>query len=147
MTVLFSTGLLAHTAVTGSKKAALDGGFLYYFSGPVPASADDAIDGSSVMLAKFSGAGDGVTGLTFEATAADGVLTKTAAQAWQSSAAATGTATFARFCDSADAGTAASTTAKRVQNTLGTTSASDAQLVSTSITAAQSLDVPLYQLS
>jgi hypothetical protein len=147
MTVQFSTGLLAHLAVADDMKAGLDGGFVHYFSGPVPASPDDAVDGTSVELAKFSGGGDGVTGLTFEATAADGVLTKTAAQAWQSTAAATGTATFFRFCDGADAGTAASTTAKRIQGTLGTTSASDSQLVSTSITAAQSLDIDLFQLN
>lgn len=146
MTVLFSTGLLAHNAVTGSKKAALDGGFVYYFSGPVPATADDAVDGATVMLAKFSLNGAGATGLTFEATATDGVLTKTAAEAWQSTAAATGTATFFRFCDSADTGTTASTTAKRVQGTLGTTIASDAQLASTSITASQALDINLFQL-
>lgn len=147
MTVQFSTGLLAHSAVTGSLKAGLDAGFLYYFSGPVPADADAAVDGSTVLLAKFTESGDGTTGLTFEATATDGVLTKTAAEAWQSTAAATGTATFFRFCQAGDAGTAASTTNKRVQGTLGTTIASDAQLVSTSITSAQSLNVDLFQLN
>ncbi|MES2347026.1 MAG: hypothetical protein V4641_05580 [Pseudomonadota bacterium] len=147
MTVQFSTGLLTHNAVTGSKKAALDGGFLFYFSGPVPASADAAVDGTTVMLAKISLTG-GATGLTFEATAPGGILSKTAAEAWQcTSAAATGTATFFRFCDSADAGTALSTTAKRIQGTLGTTMASDGQLVSTAITAGQALDVPLFQVS
>ena len=147
MTVLYSTGLLAQIAVTGSEKAALDGGFIKYFSGPVPAAADDAIDGSSVVLATFTESHDGTTGLTFEATAADGVLTKTAAEAWESIAAATGTATFFRFYDSADDGATSSTTAKRVQGTLGTTSASDAQLVSTSITSGQTLDIPLFQLN
>lgn len=146
MTVQYSTGLKAAIAVSDDMKATLDGGFIFYFSGPVPASADDAVDGSTVMLAKFSVGGDGTTGLTFEATATDGVLTKTAAEAWESTAAATGTATFFRHCAAADAGTAISTTAPRVQGTLGTTSASDAQLVSTSITASQSLSIDLYQL-
>lgn len=145
MTVLYSTGLSAHLAVTGSKKAALDGGRLRYFSGPVPASADAAIDGSSVLLAEFTVGHDGATGLTFEGTATDGVLTKTAAEAWQSVAAATGTATFFRFSASGDAGTANSTTAKRIQGTLGTTAAADAQLSSVTITSGDSLSVDIFQ--
>lgn len=145
MTILYSTGLSAHLAVTGSKKAALDGGRLRYFSGPVPASADDAIDASSVLLAEFTVGGDGATGLTFEAAATDGVLTKTAAEAWQAAAVATGTATFLRFCDSTDAGTATSTTAKRIQATIGTTAAADAQLNSTAITSGDPLTVDIFQ--
>jgi hypothetical protein len=146
MTVQYSTGLSAHLAVTGSKKTALDNGFLYYFSGPVPATADAAIDGSSVMLAKFTANADGATGLTFEATAAGGVLTKTAAQVWKSTVAATGTATFFRFADSTDAGASTlSTTAKRIQGTLGTTAASDAQITSTALTAAASITVDMFQ--
>lgn len=145
MTVQYSTGLNAHLAVTGSKKAALDGGFLRYFSGPVPASADAAVDGSSVMLAEFTESDDGSTGLTFEAAAADGVLTKTASESWASTVAATGTATFFRFSDSADAGTALSTTAKRIQGTLGTTAASDAQIATTSLTASTTINVDIFQ--
>lgn len=145
MTVQYSTGLNAHLAVTGSKKAALDSGFLRYFSGPVPATADAAIDGSSVVLAKFSVDDDGTTGLTFEAAAADGVLTKTAAQAWKSTVLATGTATFFRFAEAADAGVALSTTAKRVQGTLGTTAASDAQITTVALTTGASLTVDIFQ--
>lgn len=145
MTVQYSTGLSAHIAVTGSKKAALDGGFLQYFSGPVPASADAATDASSAMLAKFTNADDGFTGLTFEGTAADGVLTKAAAEAWKSTVAVNGEATFFRFTDSADDGTSASTSAKRIQGTLGTTAASDAQIVTTALTAAAVITVDIFQ--
>lgn len=143
---LKSTGLANHLAVTGSLKDALDSGFLYLFSGPVPTSADAAIDGSSVMLAKVSVGGDGTTGLTFESTAAGGVLTKTAAEAWSSTIAATGTATFFRFCESGDAGTGASTTAKRVQGTVGTTVASDGVLTSTSLTSGNTQTISLFQI-
>lgn len=145
MTVLYSTGLNAHLAVTGSKKAALDGGFLYYYSGPVPASADDPIDAASTMLAKFSVNADGLTGLTFEGAAADGVLSKSAAEAWKSVVAATGNASFFRFCDAGDAGTAASATAKRIQGTLGTTAASDAQITTTALVTGATLNVDLFQ--
>lgn len=143
---LKSTGLANHLAVTGSLKDALDDGFLYLFSGPVPASADAAIDGSSVMLAEISVDGDGSTGLTFEATASGGVLTKTAAESWSSTIAATGTATFFRFCESGDAGTALSTTAKRVQGTVGTTVASDGVLTSTSLTSGNTQTISLFQI-
>lgn len=145
MTVQYSTGLNAHLAVTGSKKAALDAGFLYYYSGPVPATADAVLDGSSVMLAKFTKNHDGTTGLTFEGTAADGVLTKTAAEVWESVVAATGVATFFRFVDSTNAPATASTTSKRIQGTLGTTGASDAQITTTSLTAAATISVDIFQ--
>lgn len=144
---LKSTGLATHLAVTGSLKAALDSGFLFLFSGPVPASADAAIDGSSVMLAKLTVGGDGSTGLTFSATAAGGVLVKTSSEAWSATIAATGTATFYRFCEAGDAGTALSTTAKRVQGTVGTTIASDGVLVSTALVAGQMQNVSIFQIS
>jgi hypothetical protein len=141
-----STALGNYVAVTGSLKAALDSGFIFLFSGPVPASADDAVDGTTVSLVKISVGGDGTTGLTFEATATGGVLTKTAAEAWKGTIATTGTATFFRFCEAGDAGTATSTTAKRVQGTVGTTVASDIVLASTSLTATQEQDLNLFQI-
>lgn len=143
----YSTGLLAHIAVTGSKKAALDGGRLRYFSGPVPASPDAAIDGSSVLIAEFTESHDGATGLTFEATATDGILKKTEAEAWQSIVAASGTATFFRFSEDGDDGESLSTTAIRMQGTLGTTIASDAQLTSVTFTLGQQIDAQIFQES
>src|ERR1700743_1720013 len=132
---LKSTGLANHVAVTGSLKDGLDGGFLMLFSGPVLASADAAIDGSSVLLCKISVGGDGTTGLTFDGTATGGVLTKTAAETWEGTNAATGTATFWRFCEAGDAGTALSTTALRLQGTIGTSVASEMVLVSAALTS------------
>lgn len=143
---LKSTGLASHVAVTGSLKDALDAGFLYLFSGPVPASADAAIDGSSVLLAKISVGGDGTTGLTFAATSTDGVLTKTGAETWEGTVAATGTATFWRFCEAGDAGTAASTTAKRLQGTVGTTVASELILVSAALTSGNNQTISVFQV-
>jgi hypothetical protein len=143
---LKSTGLATFLAVTGSLKSALDNGFLYLFSGPVPASADDAIDGTSVMLAKVSIGSGGTVGLTFDPTAPGGVLTKTDAEVWSSTIAATGTATFYRFCEAADNGQTASTTYKRVQGTVGTTVASDGVLNSVALTAGNTQNISLFQI-
>lgn len=107
--------------LAAAAKTELDGGKLHIFSGPVPTSAQDAIDGSSVLLATITLSGDGSTGLTFD-TPTTGTLNKAAAETWTCLGAdvTTGTAAFFRFCESGDAGTGSSTTASRVQGTVGT---------------------------
>ncbi len=146
MSALKSTGLANYLAVTGSLRAAMTAGFLYIYSGPVPASADDAIDGSSVELAKITVADDGTTGLSFEATATAGVLTKTAAEAWSGTVEATGTATFMRFVDSGDAPATSSTTSKRLQDTVGTSALNGLVLTSASLVAADVQTINLFQI-
>lgn len=116
MSAIKSTGLAAALAVTGSLKAALDGSLIYIYDGTVPATADEAITNN--LLMKISVADDGTTGLTFEATAADGVLTKTEAEVWKGTASAAGTATFFRMAPSDPS--AASTTDVRLQGSVGT---------------------------
>lgn len=106
-------------------KTALDGGKLYYFAGPVPATANTALNmvSSHTRVAELSLAG-GAPGLTF-ATATAGVLNKTAAEAWSGlvafsgaqSAETTLTPTFWRFCPAGDNGQGTGT--KRLQGTLG----------------------------
>lgn len=145
MSVSKSTALANHLAVTGSLKAGLDNGLLYIFSGPVPSSADDAIDGSSVLLATISVGGAG-TGLTFAAEATNGVLTKTASESWQGTIAASGTATFARFCESGDSGTATTTTARRLQFTVGTDATAGLVLSSVSLVQGNTQAVNTFQL-
>lgn len=109
-------------------KAALDGGRLYYFAGPVPTNANAALDMTNLHteLAVISLSG-GATGLTF-ATATTAVLNKTAAEAWSGLVAFNGKdaalttlpPTFWRFCPSGDNGRTAGTgTTKRIQGTLG----------------------------
>lgn len=142
MTALKSTGLAKHLAITGSLKAALDGGFIFIYSGTVPATADAVIAGS--LLAKISVGGDGTTGLTFSGTADDGVLTKTAAEAWNGNVSTTGTATFFRFA-AADP-SAASTTDKRLQGTVGTTVLSDIVLTSTALVSGNTQALNLFQI-
>lgn len=121
MSAIKSTGLAAHIAVTGSLKAALDSGKIYIYGGTVPATADEAI--SNTLLMTITKDGDGATGLTFESAATNGVLTKTAAEVWSGAAVAAGTATFFRMA--ATAPTAASTTDKRIQGTVGTSALDD----------------------
>lgn len=144
---LKSTGLATHLAITGSIKSALDNGILYLFSGPVPLSADAAIDGASSMLAMITLDGDGSTGLTFEATAPGGVLRKTTAEAWSGTIDTTGTVTFYRFCESGDNGQGLSTTLKRVQGVVDASNASDGVLVSTALVAGQTQNVSIFQIS
>lgn len=109
-------------------KAALDGGKLYYYAGPVPASANTALDMVALHteLAVIS-LNSTATGLTF-ATATGSQLNKTAAEIWaglvafdgKDAASLTLTPTFWRFAPPGDNGRTAGTgTTKRVQGTLG----------------------------
>lgn len=71
------TGMLGGALHSLSFKAMFTGGSLLIYSGPVPASADDALSGNTELLEiDASGAG-----LTFE-NAVDGYIEKTAAEAW-----------------------------------------------------------------
>lgn len=108
-------------------KAALDGGRLYYFAGPVPASASDALDtGSShTQLVMLTESNDGSTGLTF-ATATGPSLSKAAAEDWSGLVAFDGaddaettlTPTFFRMGATGDNCRGASS-AVRIQGTIG----------------------------
>ena len=111
-----STALRNHMLDTGSFKSAMDLGFLKIYSGAVPADAD-AAEGAATLLCTLSVDGLG-TGLTWEAAAISGVISKTAAETWQGTNVASGTASFFRFVQPADTG-AASTTELRIQGSVG----------------------------
>lgn len=114
-------------AVLTAIKNEVDGGRLYLFSGPVPASADDPLDMDNVhtQIAEFTAGNDGVTGLTFAAPVGAGML-KSPAEVWEATVAFDGvnagattlTPTFYRFGapgdDCRDAATGA-----RLQGTAG----------------------------
>ena len=106
----------------------LNDGFIYYFAGSVPDSADDALDMATdhTEVAKISVAG-GVTGITFDA-ATGNTLAKAAAEAWSGLIAFDGTVagpgtitpTFFRFCSAGDDGRAAHAPGDmRLQGTIG----------------------------
>lgn len=118
------------TAMLGTQGVSelLTNGKIYIFSGPVPATADAALDmgASHTQVAVISDAG-GSGGLTFE-TATNGVLSKLNSQTWQGtiafdgaqSASANLPATFWRFCATGDTGrTAGGASTYRVQGTAG----------------------------
>ncbi|WP_333676741.1 hypothetical protein [Dyella sp.] len=152
MSCLWSTALSNGSFTTGSVKSQLDGGFLYIFStnaGTIPASADAAVDASAVLLCKISLTG-GATGLTFATPAVNGVLSKTASEAWKGTNAASGNAAFWRFCaNSADDGTTADTTFiyPRVQGTCGVDSSAEMILPSVALVSGAEQDINLFNLS
>lgn len=147
MAFKYSTGFKNAVLDTGSVKGTFDGGLIKLYSAPtsVPTSADDALPGDSVLLNTYTVNDDGATGLTLDTAAADGVIEKTASESWQGTAVANGTAAFFRYEQSGDAG-AASTTAQRIQGTVGSGGA-DMFLASTTITSGQLYNLDYFSLT
>lgn len=133
---------LANALLDGaSLKTQLDGGFIYIFAGPVPATADAALDMTNLhtQLAKIAAndpaVDDGTVGLTFAAVASNRALVKSANETWAArvhfdgkDAGAAGTdaltATFYRHCAAGDNGRAAgSGSTPRIQGTVGVSGA------------------------
>lgn len=114
--IKLSTALRQAIAVGSSLKSALDGGLIKIYSGSVPASADAALGGAT-LLCTISAGGTG-TPLTFEPTAPGGVLTKAAAENWTGNNVLGGTPTFFRYALASDDGSASSS-AVRIQGTAG----------------------------
>lgn len=123
MSISDSTGALALAALKG----ALDNGFLYLFSGPVPADADDALDmvADHTQIAMFTKSNDGITGLTFASPSGAGMV-KSPAETWEATIAFDGasaggtvlTPTFWRFGTAGDDCRAVAT-GPRLQGTAG----------------------------
>lgn len=143
MAIKASTGLRNGVLASGSVKSQLDSGFIKLYAGAAPASADDAI-GAATLLCTISVNSTG-TGVKFDAAAANGVLAKAPAEVWSGVNVATGTATFYRHVAAADDG-AASTTAPRVQGTIGTAGA-DLNLSSANLTAGATQTVDYYSVA
>ncbi|HEY6612768.1 MAG TPA: hypothetical protein VIZ86_16765 [Pseudomonas sp.] len=116
MTGKISTGLVGQLLTTAGLKEALTGVHLYVYAGAEPATADAALGGAT-LLCDYSGNGDG-SALLLAASAVGGQIEKDAAQVWQGTAVANGTAAFFRFAMPADTGEY-STTAIRVQGVVG----------------------------
>lgn len=131
MSFKFSTGFRNAVLVTGSAKAALDGGLVKIYAGTAPVTADDSL-GAATLLCTISDNGAG-GGLTFDAAASDGVMQKTAAQTWKGTNVASGVAAFFRYVGAADDGTL-STTQARIQGTVAI-AGGDMNLASTTLTA------------
>lgn len=116
MSLKISTGVRDHLLVTGSLKAAVDGGVIRVYNGPIPATADAALSGNTLLVTISNN--DAGTGITMNAASASGVLGKNSAEVWSGTVVANGTPTFYRFSSLTD-DFLLSTTAKRVQGTAG----------------------------
>lgn len=137
MAILKSTGLITYVNGTGSVKAALDSGFIKFYNGAVPATADAIATGT--LLWTVSVDGDG-TGLTYEINASGRAAKPTAAQ-W-SGATTAGTPTYFRAVTAADDGTL-STTQRRVQGTCGNGVNDDLYLDNPVLTTDAALDAKI----
>jgi hypothetical protein len=111
MALRFSSGLVKKMVDTSPVRTLLTGGKILIFSGAQPASADDAAVNSALLT---------ITGITFDTDGSGGILRQTAATDWTGTIAADGTAGWFRICESADAGTASSTTACRMDGAIAT---------------------------
>ena len=127
----------AASATSASLSTAMNLGFLMIYAGSVPASADAALGGAT-LLCQVSNA-SGATGLTLDAPAS-GVIPKNSSEVWSGVNVATGTAAFFRWVAAGDDGTL-STTQARIQGLVGTLG-SDMNLSSVSLTsgATQTID-------
>ena len=128
MAVKVSTGLRNALLDSASLKGILDGGFLDIYSGTIPATADDALTGAT-LLCRVSNGG---SGLTFDTNAVGGVLSKNPSEVWQGLNTASGVASFFRFVSASDTG-AASDTEERIQGTVAVLGA-DLNISNTSLT-------------
>jgi hypothetical protein len=111
-----------------SVKDTLDSGFIFIFAGPVPDSADDALDmdNDHTQIAMLSLDNDGETGLEFDGPDG-GTLSKPADAVWEGTNEFDGaedgetelTPTFMRHCVASDNGRDAAPGSARIQGSAG----------------------------
>lgn len=94
--------------------------FLYFYDGPLPSTADAAIDGSSTLLCKMAANTGGTTGGTWD-TAVAGALPKNSGETLDGLVLHSGTPTYVRICVGSDDGSGAADTSTgyRWQDTAG----------------------------
>lgn len=146
MTVRLSTGLrnkMLDGGTTGGIKGGLNLGFINIYSGPQPLTADTAATGTLLGTASVDGTG---TGLTFDAAAA-GVIAKAAAETWEFTGAAAGTAGWFRMYEPTDTPGNQSTTKARIDGSIASSGA-DMNLsnISIAIGAPNTIDVFQFTL-
>lgn len=115
MAYKYSTELRRQLAVVGSMKEVLDGGVLRFYGGPVPASADSALSGNTLLLEVKTNVGGN---LTFDSNADGAVFKKSLAEIWTGDGVAAGNMTFCRYEKPGDTG-GAGTGEVRVQGSVG----------------------------
>ena len=104
-----STGLVNKMLATGPFKATMALGFIDVYTGSQPATADVVPTGTKLCTLFSDGAS---TGLSLEAGATDGVISKLASQTWSGTILADGTAGWFRFRAVGDTGVLSYTEAR-----------------------------------
>ncbi len=143
MTLKTSTGLRNKILDTGSLKATLGTGFIKIYSGTVPATADDALTGATLLTTVSNNST--ATGITFAAAAAAAVLSKLGTEVWSGLNVAGGVASFYRHVAAGDTGVL-STTEARIQGTCGLAGA-DMNLTNTTLSNGATHTVDFYQVN
>lgn len=143
MAAKFSTGLRNAMLVTGQFRTLMNLCSLKIYAGAEPASADAALGGATLLCTVTNNAT--ATGLTWEAAATGGVLTKTLAEVWRGSNVASGTAAFYRIVQTGDDGTL-STAQYRIQGLCGIVG-SDLNMSSTALVSAATQDIDFYSVA
>lgn len=142
MAIKTSTGLRNGMLAGSSFKAQMDAGSkIFVYDGPVPADADAALAGNTLLWVGSNGG----SGVTMAASASGGVLVKNPAETWGGNVLANGTPTFYRHQLTADAG-GASTTAPRQQGSCGPAGA-DMYLTAGALTAGAPQTLDYYEVA
>jgi hypothetical protein len=144
MSLKASTGLRSLLLDTSPFRTLFNLGFIKVYDGPVPASADDSLDAANHLLVTISNNAT-ATGLTFEAAAVLGAISKKLTETWRGVAILNGTASFYRLVTPADSG-ALSTVLPRLQGSAGLVG-SDLVMVTTTIVNATSYPIDDYAVT
>jgi hypothetical protein len=119
MAFSISTGLANHLMTGGSLKDAIDGKVIRIYAGPIPATADAAIDPAShTLLCTLSNGGNGM-GVTMGNDPANGIISKASGETWKGEIVDSGVASFFRFVDPEYDDGAESNQAVRIQGSVG----------------------------
>lgn len=149
MSIQLSTGLRnGMLNATGFKEAFTDG-VIYVYTGPQPTNADAAVQGTLLGKITVNGGSfsfDSATnGLEFDAPSG-GVISKAAAENWQMTAIATGTAGWFRLMGNASDSLGSSTTLPRFDGSVAT-SGGDLNLSTVAIVAGAPLTIDVFQFT
>lgn len=126
MTIRFSTGLRTGMLNATGLQEALANGKIKLFTGPQPATADAAEQGTLLCEITESGGtfthGTATNGINF-GTATSAVIDKASAETWSGDAIAAGVIGWFRFVGNPTDGGASSTTLARIDGSVGTSGA------------------------
>lgn len=139
MAIKLSTKCRNNLLDSSSIKTMFNAAEIRIFSGTEPADADAAQTGTLLATIK-----EGGSALTF-GSASGGVLSKSA-NSWSDTVDATGTASYYRLVQSADAGGATGSSDPRIQGTIGTAGA-DMNLSSVSLTSGGTQTIDFFSLT